>query len=398
MIHQMQPYKLLLLFTVSLAMLLSACQKEMHSPLSDDGQIPDTLRNVRVASLPGAARITYTLPGNAGILYVRADYENKPGVKREIKASYYNNSLVVDGFGDTLTHTINLYVVSRSERQSRVVTVTVQPLVPAVMSVYRSLAIREDFGGVNITFKNESKADIAIVTLTNDSLDVFGQADVHYTASPGAAYSLRGYAATKRTFSFFVKDRWGNLSDTLTGEYTPMYEKLLDKSKFREVDLPGDIGYGWGLSMSYLWNGVFSGYDMWHSADKLDGMPVWITFDLGVTVQLSRIGLWQRQQDGFLYAQNNLKQFEIWGSVDPPADGSWDNWTKLVEHTVVKPSNLPIGQVSQEDINAAAAGEQMDVPLTEPRVRYIRVKVLKTWTDGGYAANIAEMSFWGNDQ
>jgi hypothetical protein len=394
----MQPYKLLLLFTALLAITLCACKKEEHSPLSDDGQTPGPLSKVTVTALPGAARITYSLPDNPGILYVRADYENRPGVKREIKASYYNNSLVADGFGDTLAHTIQLYVVSRSERQSAPVTVTVQPAMPTVMSVYRSLVIREDFGGVNITFKNDSKADIAIITLTNDSLGAFGQADVHYTASPGGAYSLRGFAATKRTFGFFVKDRWDNRSDTLTGEYTPLYEKLLDKSKFREVDLPGDIGYGWGLPIPNLWNGIFSGYDMWHSADKLDGMPVWITFDLGVVAQLSRIGLWQRQQEGYLYAQNNLKQFEIWGSVDPPADGSWNNWARLVEHTVAKPSNLPIGQVSQEDIDAAAAGEQMDVPLTAPRVRYIRVKVLKTWTDGGYAANIAEMSFWGNDQ
>lgn len=394
----MQPHKLLLFFTALLAFGLVACQKEVHSPLSDDGSIPDTLKNISVAALPGAARITYTLPDNAGILYVRADYENRPGIRREIKASFYNNSLIVDGFGDTLAHTINLYVVSRSERASRPVTISVKPLEPAVMTVFRSLAVREDFGGVNITFRNESKADIAIVTLTDDSLGIFGQTDIHYTSSPGSAYSLRGFAATKRAFGFFVKDRWGNQSDTLRGEYTPLYEKLMDKSKFREVDLPGDVGYGWGLPMPNLWNGIFSGYDMWHSADKLDGMPMWITFDMGVTAQLSRIGLWQRQQEGYLYAQNNLRQFEIWGSVNPPTDGSWNNWTKLIEHTVVKPSNLPIGQVSQEDLDAAAAGEQMDIPLTAPRVRYIRVKILKTWTDGGYAANIAEMSFWGNDQ
>lgn len=394
----MQPHKQLLFLIALLASGVAACQKEVHGPLSDGGETPDTLRNVTVAALPGAARITYTLPDNAGILYVRADYENRPGVKREIKASFYNNSLIVDGFGDTAAHTVNLYVVSRSEHASRPVTISVKPLEPAVVTVFRSLAVREDFGGVNITFKNESKADIAIVTLTDDSLGIFGQTDIHYTSSPGAAYSLRGFAATKRAFGFFVKDRWGNQSDTLRGEYTPLYEKLMDKSKFREVDLPGDVGYGWGLPMPNLWNGVFSGYDMWHSADKLDGMPMWITFDMGVTAQLSRIGLWQRQQEGYLYAQNNLKQFEIWGAVNPPADGSWDNWTKLAEHTVVKPSNLPIGQISQEDLDAAAAGEQMDIPLTAPRVRYIRVKILKTWTEGGYAANIAEMSFWGNDQ
>ena len=126
-------------------------------------------------------------------------------------------------------------------------------------------------------------------------------------------------------------------------------------------------------------------------------MPMWITFDLGVTAQLSRIGLWQRPNE-WIYLQNNVRKFEIWGSINPASDGSWDSWTKIVEHTVIKPSGLPVGQTTQDDKDAAVAGEQMTVPLDAPRVRYIRVKILRTWTDGGYAANIQLMKFWGNDK
>jgi hypothetical protein len=398
----MKSYKLTFLITAMLGVLLHGCKPEIHEPLSGsgDGSTPDPLKSVSVASLPGAAQLTYILPASTGLLYVKAVYEIQPGIKREVRASYYNNSMVVDGFADTLLHQVQLYVVTRDEKQSEPVTVTVSPLTPPYIDVYRSLSVMADFGGVHVSFKNKTGAELAIVSLTPDSIGVFDQADVYYTKVDSGDFSLRGYKAEKRKFGFFIKDRWGNISDTLTGEYTPLYEEPLDKTKFKEVDLPTDIGYGWGFSMPYLWNGVFKGYDMWHSADKLDGMPLWFTFDMGTTAQLSRIGLWQRNQDGgWIYSQNNVREFEVYGSTNPNPNGSWDNsWTLLAHQTVIKPSGLPVGQTSSADVTAAETGELMNVPLTAPRVRYIRVKVLRTWTDGGYAANIAEMSFWGDSR
>jgi hypothetical protein len=398
----MKSYKLTFIILVMLGFFLYGCKPEIHEPLADagDGSTPDPLKSVTVTSLPGAAQLTYILPTSTGLLYVKAVYEIQPGVKREVRASYYNNSMVVDGFGDTLLHTVELYVVTRDEKQSAPVSVTVHPLTPPYMDVFRSLQVRADFGGVNVTFKNKSSAEISIVALTNDSIGVFDQTDAHYTNADSGSYSLRGYKAEKRKFGIFVKDRWGNMSDTLMGEYTPLYEELLDKKKFKEVDLPTDIGYGWGLAMTNLWDGIFTGYNMWHSADKLDGMPMWITFDMGTLAQLSRVGLWQRNQDGgWIYAQNNLREFEIYGSANPDPNGTWDNsWTLLAHRTVIKPSGLPVGTTSAADLAAAETGELMDISLTAPKVRYIRVKVLRTWTDGGYAANIAEMSFWGDSR
>jgi len=365
--------------------------------LSDgDGSIPGPLQNVSVVNLPGAAALTYSFPASSNILYVKAVYENRPGVTREIRASYYNPSMTVDGFADTLPHPVKLYVVTRDEKLSAPVTVTVTPKTPPYILAYRSLLVHADFGGVNIEYKNPAAAELSIVALTPDSLGAYDQFDAYHTSAGSGSYSLRGFKAENRKFGFFVKDRWGNASDTLTGVYLPLYEELLDKGRFQEVDLPTDIPYAWGMPIPNLWDGIFSGYNMWHSADKLDGMPMWITFDLGVTAQLSRIGLWQRNQDGFIYAQNNLREFEIYGSAAPNPDGSWGSWTLLAHHTVVKPSGLPVGQTTTADVAAIEAGELMSVSLSTPKVRYIRVKVLRTWTDGGYAANIAEMSFWGD--
>jgi hypothetical protein len=373
-------------------LLATGCTKETHQSVDGAGNKPGGLSNVAVTNMAGSAKITYSLPDNKDILYVKAMYKLNTGEQREIRSSYYNNFLIVDGFGDTTTHEINLYVVSRGEVASDPVQTSVKPLSPPMIKVRQSLTLKPDFGGINISFLNEDKADVAIVMLAADSTGALTQADVHYTKLASGNYSVRGFSAQKRKFALYVRDRWGNQSDTIQQDMTPYFEKLLDKNKFKEVKLPGDVDYGWGLPIPNLWNGT-----LWHSADKLDGMPMWITFDLGVTARLSRIALWQRPNE-WIYLQNNVRQFEIWGSVNPASDGSWSSWTKLLEHTVIKPSGLPVGQTTQDDKDAAAAGEQMTVPLDAPKVRYIRVKVIRTWTDGGYAANIHEMKFWGNDQ
>jgi len=383
---------------MSLGFIYSSCKKESHSSLFPDGGKPSQLVKAQVASLAGSAKITYSLPDDNSILYVKASYEIRPGVAREAKSSYYTNSLIVDGFGDTLEHEVKLYVVNRSDLSSDPYTVKVKPLTPPVVTVYNSLRMTPDFGGVSVSFKNPTKADMVIITLATDSLGKMSTADTKYTSADSGVYSIRGFDSTKRMFGFYVKDVYGNYSDTTYASYKPLYEKFLDKSKFKEIDLPTDVHDDWGLLMPNLWDGIIKGGligGFYHTQAK--PFPMWFTFDLGVKVKLSRITLWPRQDppEDWIYNQNNPKHFQIWGCSDafPAADGSWDNWTLLIDHEVIKPSGLPLGSVTQADIDAAAHGEEMTVPLDKSAVRYIRVKVLETYTNA--ASNIAEMSFWG---
>ncbi|WP_276482164.1 DUF5000 domain-containing lipoprotein [Paraflavitalea pollutisoli] len=383
-----------LIYVGSLLLTVAACKKEEHTSLYGAGSVPASLTSTSVRNLPGAAEITYSLPHDNAILYVKAEYERQPGNKQEMKASYYANKLVVDGFGDTLEHAIKLYVVNRSEQVSEPVTVTVKPLTPPVTLVYRSLKIGEDFGGLRISFENDAKADVAIHVLTPDEKGVLSQAHVQYTTLEEGLFTLRGYDSTARRFTFYVTDRFGNHSDTLSNVYRPLYEKLLDKLKFRKVQLATDIADDWGLPMENLWNGSYVGFwDMFHTQTK--PFPQWFTFDMGLTVKLSRITMWQRQTpvNDWAYNANNPKELEIYGSNNPDPDGGWNNWTKLVEHKVVKPSGLPLGQLTADDIAAAARGEEMTIPLDKQGVRYLRVKVIHTFTDA--ACNIAEVSIWG---
>src|SRR3546814_10549278 len=57
-------------------LVVSACKdKNRLDPLENDGIPPEALTNVQVENLNGAAKISYTLPGDEDLLYVLAETE-----------------------------------------------------------------------------------------------------------------------------------------------------------------------------------------------------------------------------------------------------------------------------------------------------------------------------------
>ena len=113
-------------------------------------------------------------------------------------------------------------------------------------------------------------------------------------------------------------------------------------------------------------------------------------------VSLSKLRLWQRgsmTEYKLIYANGNIQNFEIWGSNDPAADGSFSGWTKLRSCEVVKPSNTPVGEYTDADVEEAANGHLFEFPSSTPAYRYVRVKVLNTWAGTDYMF-ASEFRFW----
>src|SRR3954470_15594874 len=118
-----------LLYITLLIMVVAGCKRdELNKPVVSNTNPPGLISGISVVNLNGKATLTYTLPADEDLSYVKAVYETSPGQTREVKASHYVNTLTVDGFGDTLTHTIKLYAVNASEVSSAAVTATVNPL------------------------------------------------------------------------------------------------------------------------------------------------------------------------------------------------------------------------------------------------------------------------------
>ncbi|NII27690.1 DUF4959 domain-containing protein [Pseudoflavitalea sp. X16] len=379
-----------ILFFITL-LILSACKQDVLGPAEKDNVAPGQVTNLAVVNLNGAAKISYELPADRDLLYVKALYTTKQGVK-ETKVSRFNSSLTVEGFGDTAAYQVSLYAVDKSENASAPVQVTVHPLTPAVKLVRDSLELSPDFGGVNVKFTNHTEESLAIIVLANDSLGQFSPIYTHYTNLRKGDFSVRNRPSVPTQFGVYVRDRWGNLSDTLIVTLTPLFEELLDRTKMKGVVLPTDAPLGHGGSIAGIFDGNTTG-GHYHSSDAAR-MPQWFTFDMGVTAKLSRLTWFMRP--GYFYSLHNPRVIEIWGSNNPSPDGSFDaSWTLLTAYTQIKPSGLPEGQLSQADTDAALAGETLVFPLDIPKVRYIRFKTLKNWSNGTYV-NFYELMLWGD--
>lgn len=383
-------------------LLLSGCIKEMgeHKPITKSDAVPAVVKNIQVINRKGKAILTYAVPEDPNLLYIKATYRIKTG-PAEVKASYYNDSLVLDGFGDTLEHEVKVYSVSRSEVVSEPTIVKVKPLEAPIWDVFRSISVENAFGGYNLKATNAGKANIAILVLTKNVVNEFetDNSKSIFTNVDAIDSKVRGLDTVTTTVGFAVRDRWGNTTDTIYRQVQPLYETIFPKSKFREFYLPGDAPQVTnGAALRYAWDGQY-GWPWTSFTDQGAGGqgPHTVTMDMGTLGKVSRV--WYRpyqEWGGQFYYLTTLRRFEIWGSENPSLGGAYDaSWKLLGTYEVKKPSGLPYGTDDANDQAIASAGLNFEVDLNAPKVRYIRIRCLENWA-GGTAQNINELAVYGD--
>jgi len=393
--------KYILKFILAATLLLFlACEEYEHGPISKDGTNPSVIENLVLTPIHGGFDISYDLPNDNDLLYVKAVYTNSQGEEAEVKTSVFNNKIQILGFGDTEEKTIQLFSADRSENISEPVVLKGIPLTPPVFLIQETLEITEDFGGARFSWKNDQNAPVAIKLLAPNELGDLEPVKTQYTEQVNGRVSVRGYASEPTLFAAVIRDRYDNFSDTIFAKTAdklliPLFEEKLDKTKFLKVILQNDTNFD-------AWEG-----DYWNFFD--DDMetivhtqgdaprPNILTVDLGVNVTLSRFTMYQRLSHGeaHAYAHGNPKTYTVYGSKELPGqDGNLDDWILLKDCEAIKPSGLPIGQNTDEDIDHLWAGDEFtfDEPI---EIRYFRVAIHETWDGSGYI-NASEMSFWGS--
>jgi hypothetical protein len=386
------------ILTCTCLLLATACSDErLISPLNGNDGAPGPVSVTNVESLAGGAKITYNLPDNENLLYVKAVFTVREGLTREVKSSFYVNNLTVEGFPNSDDYQVTLYAVSRGEIMSEPVTVTVSPLTPPVQEVFQTLAIKETYGGLSLSFQNSGEAAVSITVITPSENGEVRPVETFYSKSKAATFYSRGFEPEARTFGVYIKDRWGNVSDTITKELTPIYEELLNKKNFQALKtLGGDNTTPhftqWG--MEKMWD------DAWNNRDNIfqtvigSGIPSSFTINLGVKAHLSRYKLYHRAGEN-IYSGAAVKIWEVWGSNEPDKDGGWVNWTKITDCTSFKPSDAALGTYTNEDVQYGIInGEDFNFPDDLPAYQYLRFKITQTWGQTDYL-HISELTFWG---
>ena len=399
-------------FTVILlcgfALFFTGCKEEIRTDFIDENAPPPAqVLEVMVYPMAGAAILQYTLPLDKNLLYVRAEYEIRPGVMREAKSSYFKDYLILDGFGDMRTYDVKLYSVGRNEKASEPLIIPVTPALSPVRATTKSM--RETFGGVAIDFENnESRAPLAFVLMADTAnLGYMSEIYTHYTSMPRGTFTYRGVDgldAVPCEFAVFIRDRWNNVSDTIQDIVTPWFEEYITKPWF-EYNLPNDIPtIGFDYRISRIWDEEWGTQDGFHGleVDETSRLPHTITFDFGKVVKLSRMRYYPRNNPDDQWKRGHAKVFEIYGSATPPdPTGSMIGWIPLGQFECEKPSG-PGLQITGEDIAFAVAGIDFDFVVSdfapEPYtpVRYIRWRTVSTFANTAYSTiHILELSFWG---
>lgn len=376
-------------------------------------EVPQQVTVKEVKNQNGGAVIYYTLPDDPNLKYVRAVYEMKPGVEADARASYYVDSLVVEGLQQGGKQEVKLYSVGYGEVASEPVIVEIDAKTPVFREIKETLKYDKTFSGVKVHFENETRAKVSIGILKKQQDNTWAQLYMHYTEAPSGSFSIHGQDAVETEFGFYVRDRWGNLSDTISFVTTPILEVECDKTLFKNAKLPGDEWecHAWASmklnSIECVWDGRTMGLPMYHSKNVT--MPRHITIDLGKEYKFSRM-VYNTRYDNTsagveAFVKGHVHLFELYGSNSPNPNGEFDeSWTLIGSYETKKASGGgPNDPITEDDRKAAIAGDEFELPEDVATYRYIRFRVLETWgiygSWGNYEASsfiyIEELTFFG---
>ena len=346
-----------------IAILLYSCAEESVGQTPVDNMPPQNVTGVQVQNTPGGALLTYTLPDDEDLLYVKATFILNNGQRSEVKSSVYTNILELQGFGDTNERLVTLVSVDRSQNESEPLEVKVQPLEAPIFGVQKELKLEAAFGGINVTYNNPTESNIVI------NIDVMNE-----------------------------KNEYVSLEKIIT--LTPMFEERVPAKSIEPMQShSAPVDWGWTLNRLFDDN-TTTGYQ-----SKADGYwPAYFTFNVKQgPVKLSRIRIQQRKD--YEYTHGNLKRFRLLGRNDYPLAGAQiDNesnpeeylkWEPVGEFESIKPSNSSV--TTNEDLEYARQGEDFDIDVNMPAYKYYRVEVLETWS-GGLFMCFMEFQMWGRPE
>lgn len=396
-----------LLFVSGLVLLMASCSQYGHYGRVDqiDSSVPAPapvmIKSVR--NIPGGAVIKVTIPDDDNLKGVIAMYE-RGGEEVNTKISRYVDSLVVEGFADTQIHTIKVASFNVNEVQSEPVDVDIFPLEPPIVTVRPTLI--PTFGGVKVLIEgNEAKADLAVCLLICKNLEDEGkpvsdmrweEVTTMFTASNDIKLTRRNLQPEEALFGVYVRDHWGNMTDTTVTKLTPIEETKLDKSKFAGAQTydncftVNETNY----PLKGLWDDSGASSAGHFFASGTGPMPAWVTIDLGVRAQISRIATLPRI-DYVIWSGAHPRDFEFWGSLELGEEsGSQehefsDNWFCLGRFTQFKPSGYladgTVGEVTVEDRTYFNDGNDFELdpvefPKCNDEIRYLRIVFIDTFS------------------
>lgn len=396
-------YQYLGIGLVVFLLILTACKKEEENL---DKQAPGVVTNVEITPTHGGALITYELPADTDILYVKASYTNTLGQDMFKVSSFYDTTIELVGYNDVNQHEVKLEVYDRSNNVSDAVTETFAPLESHIELAKQNMEITPDFGGVRLVWENVSAKTLFTYLFYTDS-NGNEISEIIPSALEHEKKVIRGMDTIQKEFFIQVEDFHGNKTELVSkGYHSPLYEEEIDKSKWTLVSSMSVDGNAWEGKTENMWDGIV---DTKESNDDNSYCMIWrnnnggqlnypmdIVIDMHASVVVNRFTVWQRafwygnENEYFYYQNENIKAFEMYAS------NNLTDWTPIGEFALEDLKDES-GNVPAAAIQDAIDGHDFELEEYTRPFRYLKFSVTENFGSEEYV-NISELSLFGTQE
>ena len=396
----MKTSKILSILLISVVILFGCKDDE-----NQDSTPPGSLTIENIIPTNGGGIISYQLPDDSDILFVRAEYTNSLGVDVYRVSSSHNNSIEIDGLNQNTAITVRLFVVDENENISQSVEVEFIPLPSFIFLVQESITITPDLGGVKLEWENAAEKTVYV----HLHIVSGGDEEIRILSSNSLTESIfvRGLESVEMTFLTKVEDFDGNITDLEEkATLTPLFEEMIDKSTWTLMSQLSVNGNAWEGETTAFWDDVVdtaetnsdnSYFIIWR--DQNGGTLNWpldIVINLNKNVRVHRFKVWQRAfwYNGptgvpYYYQEENMRSFDLYAS-----NNSID-WTLLGQFDIGDPSDGD-GNISENAIEAAADGHDFDLEGVSEKFRYLKFSITSNYGSDTYVHG-SEITLWGLD-
>ena len=392
--------KILSILFISLVILFGCKDDE-----NGDTTPPGSLSVEDITPTNGGGIISYLLPDDLDVLFVRAEYTNSLGVDVYRVSSSHNNYIEIDGLNQNTPVQVRLFVVDENENLSQPVEVEFTPLPSFIYLVQESISITPDLGGVKLEWENVAEKTVYvhlhIVSDDNEEIRILS------SNSSSENIFVRGLESVEMTFLTKVEDFDGNITDLEEkATLTPLFEEMIDKSTWTLVNQLSVNGNAWEGETTAFWDDVVdtaesnsdnSYFIIWR--DQNGGTLNWpldIVISLNKNVRVHRFKVWQRAfwyggPTGvpYYYQEENMRSFDLFAS------NNLTDWTLLGQFDIGDPSDEN-GNIPQDFIDAAANGHDFNLDGVSDTFRYLKFSITSNYGSDTYVHG-SEITLWGLD-
>ena len=372
---------------------------------NQDSTPPGSLTIENITPTNGGGIISYTLPDDSDILFVRAEYTNSLGIDVYRVSSSHNDSIEIDGLNQNTPVQVRLFVIDENENMSQPVEVEFTPLPSFIFLVQESISIAPELGGVKIEWDNIAEKTVYVhLHIVNG-----GEEEIRILSSNSASESIfvRGLESVEMTFLTKVEDFDGNITDLEEkATLTPLFEEMIDKSTWTLMSQLSVNGNAWEGETTAFWDDIVdtaetnsdnSYFIIWRDQNggTLD-WPLDIVINLNKNVRIHRFKVWQRAfwYNGptgipYYYQEENMRSFDLYAS-----NNSVD-WTLLGQFDIGDPRDEN-GNIPQDFIDAAADGHDFDLEGVSEKFNYLKFSITSNYGSDTYVHG-SEITLWGLD-